>query len=147
VGLSRIRATAGAGNRDGILQVCRDELLIGDLVGDSPSRSCRGDLRICNPAHPRTVRWSHAYEQFGARLRQANPVLIDDGKIHLEVTDIDLDTDTATSSACRRAGRDILPRKGINLPTRVSSPALTQKIATTRVRACARGRLVAPASS
>ncbi|MCF8228106.1 MAG: pyruvate kinase [Bacteroidales bacterium] len=68
---------------------------------------------------------SIGYEGFAHDVKQGENILLDDGKIKLEV----LDTDRKENVTCRIVyGGWLLPRKGVNLPdSNLSLPSLTEK--------------------
>lgn len=107
------------------------KLRIGELVDPAGVSIDEGDeLRICTDRVVGTSEMvSTSYDRFAHDVKPGMPVLIDDGKIRLEVTSLALDTDHGDVVATTVVHGGILkPRKGINLPqTQVSAPALTEK--------------------
>jgi pyruvate kinase len=78
------------------------------------TRDVPGDVTIC----------STTYDGLPGDVRAGDPILIDDGKVGLEVTAVD-DTDVVTRVA---VGGTVSDNKGINLPgVAVSVPALSEK--------------------
>ncbi len=123
---------AHKGRAIGILQDLQGpKLRIGDLAGGTSVELAQGDIfRICTREIAGTATMaSTSYERFGRDLSPGDPVLIDDGKLRLEVTGIERDTDHGDIVSMRVIqGGELFPRKGINLPqTDVSEPALTAK--------------------
>lgn len=72
---------------------------------------------------------STSYQQLARDLEIGDPVLIDDGRLVLEVTSLDYGTDHGDIVTTRVVhGGKLSSRKGINLPqTDVTAPALTSK--------------------
>jgi pyruvate kinase len=128
-----IRDIADArGRAIGILQDLQGpKLRIGELAADSQVVLEEGEtFRICTrPILGTSEMASTSYERFGHDLNPGDPVLIDDGKLRFEVTDIELGTDHGDIVSMRvLQGGTLSPRKGINLPkTLVTEPALTSK--------------------
>lgn len=107
------------------------KLRIGELDTTGPLTIADGDtLRICTlPVIGTNKLVSTSYDGMARDLETGMPVLIDDGRIRLEVTGLEYDTphgDVVTTRVIH--GGTLKPRKGINLPhTTVSAPALTDK--------------------
>jgi len=121
-----------AGHAIGILQDLQGpKLRIGDLDTSAPIVLTEGaEFRICTePVIGTRELVSTSYDQLAHDLKPGMPVLIDDGKIQLEVTSLAFDTphgDVVTTRVI--IGGPIKPHKGINLPhTTVSAPPLTEK--------------------
>lgn len=116
----------------GILQDLQGpKLRIGELADPYSFELQAGDeLRICTePVAGAAHMVSTSYDRLAHDLKPGMPVLIDDGRIRLEVTSLEFDTDHGDVVITRVVhGGVLMPRKGINLPeTQVSAPALTDK--------------------
>lgn len=67
-----------------------------------------------------------SYQNFKNDVKVGDQILIDDGKLKLEVTNIDLKNDTVSTKV--KNGGTLYSNKGINLPnTKTSLPSLTDK--------------------
>jgi pyruvate kinase len=116
----------------GILQDLQGpKLRVGELADDRPVRLEDGEsFRICTREIIGTSDMvSTSYDGLGHDLAIGDPVLLDDGRLKLEVTGIELGTDVGDIVTTRVVrGGALSARKGINLPeTEVSAPALTEK--------------------
>jgi len=129
----RIRASSSQGDRPvSILQDLQGpKLRIGNLTGGTPILIELGDsLIICtSPVDGTRDRISTTYADLGRDVRAGDAILIDDGLIELQVTEVRRDTPNGDEVECTVIhGGSLKPQKGINLPgTEVSSPALTPK--------------------
>jgi pyruvate kinase len=107
------------------------KLRVGELASDAPITLAQGDtFRICTHEIAGTRDMvSTSYDRLARDLEPGDPVLIDDGKLRMEVTGIELDTEHGDVVVLTvHHGGTLKPRKGINLPaTNVSAPALTDK--------------------
>lgn len=107
------------------------KLRIGELDEAEPVILEGGaDFRICTrDIIGSSSMVSTSYEELARDLKPGDPILIDDGRLRLEVAELAYDTehgDIVTTRVIQ--GGTLKPRKGINLPlTEVSSPALTEK--------------------
>lgn len=122
----------GSGHTIGILQDLQGpKLRVGELADPGSFHLQVGDaLCICTePVMGTAEMVSTSYDRLAHDLELGMPVLIDDGKIRLEVTSLDFDTDHGDVVTTKVVHGGVLnPRKGINLPeTEVSTPALTDK--------------------
>ncbi len=116
----------------GILQDLQGpKLRVGELAENQSVKLIPGEsFRICTREIVGTSEMvSTSYDGLGNDLAVGDPILLDDGKLKLEVTGIDLGTgygDIVTTRVLR--GGMLSARKGINLPeTEVSAPAITEK--------------------
>ena len=107
------------------------KLRVGELASATPVTLVNGQtFSICtNEVQGTSELVSTSYDRLGRDLNPGDPVLIDDGRLRLEVVDIDLDTEHGDVVRTRvLQGGELKPRKGINLPrTLVTAPALTTK--------------------
>lgn len=100
--------------RIGVMKNNGAELVTGELI-DITTRETEGDAGLIYITYP----------QFPQDVKVGETVLIDDGKIHLEV----LETNQKDLVRCRiKAGGMLTSKKGVNLPnTKISLPCLTVK--------------------
>ncbi len=126
------RLSDQSGRVIGILQDLQGpKLRIGEL--DDPGSFTiqpGAEFRICTePIAGAGDLVSTSYDRLAHDLEPGMPVLIDDGRIRLEVTSLEFDTENGDVVTTRVIHGGVLnPRKGINLPeTQVSAPALTDK--------------------
>ena len=107
------------------------KLRVGRLAGDTPFPLETGTIfSICTKDIPGTSEMvSTSYEHLAHDLEPGDPVLIDDGRLRLTVTDVAFDTEHGDVVVLRvDQGGMLNSRKGINLPkTQVSAPAMTPK--------------------
>jgi pyruvate kinase len=91
------------------------EITTDDVSSDTPPSSDDGPHRI-----------QVDYQSIASTMDIGSKILLDDGLIELEVTDIDQSTNTVTTVALN--GGPIKKNKGVNLPnTAIDLPALTEK--------------------
>lgn len=100
--------------RIGVMKDKGAELVNGELI-DITTKETEGDAHLIYITYP----------QFPQDVRVGETVLIDDGKIHLEV----LETNGKDLVRCRiKVGGMLTSKKGVNLPnTKISLPCLTVK--------------------
>lgn len=100
--------------RIGVMKGNGAELVTGELI-EITTRETEGDASLIYITYP----------QFPQDVKVGETVLIDDGKIHLEV----LETNLKDTVRCRiKAGGMLTSKKGVNLPnTKISLPCLTVK--------------------
>ena len=100
------------------------KIRVGDL--DEPRRWRTGETVVLssrpNPQTPGAI--GTTYRGLARDLRAGQPVLLDDGRLRLEVVRV-----RGEEVVCKvREGGELLPHKGINLPgTSLSVPAITEK--------------------
>ncbi|MBL7934132.1 MAG: pyruvate kinase [Bacteroidia bacterium] len=100
--------------RIGVMKDKGAELVTGELI-DITTKETEGDAHLIYITYP----------QFPQDVKVGETVLIDDGKIHLEV----LETNGKDLVRCRiKVGGMLTSKKGVNLPnTKISLPCLTVK--------------------
>src|SRR5687768_8096326 len=100
--------------RNGIVKNNSAELVTGQII-DITTKETEGDERLIYITYP----------QFPQDVKIGETVLIDDGKIHLEV----IDTNGKDAVRCLiKVGGHLSSKKGVNLPnTAISLPCLTVK--------------------
>lgn len=107
------------------------KLRVGHMSRDEPVTLVdNAEFRICTTEIDGTAEMvSTSYRQLARDLHVGDPVLIDDGRIRLDVTALDYDTDNGDVVTTRVVhGGQLSSRKGINLPeTMVTTPAMTEK--------------------
>jgi len=100
--------------RIGVVKNNSATLVTGEII-DITTKECEGDEKLVYITYP----------QFPQDVKPGELVLIDDGKLHLEV----LDTNNKDMVRCRiKVGGPLSSKKGVNLPnTAISLPCLTVK--------------------
>ena len=102
------------------------KLRIGELEGDKMELEKGSELviRVGEEIGSKGVVFTN-YDNFANDVKSGEPVLLDDGKIQLEV----ISSDSKTEVVCKvMFGGTLWPRKGINLPkTFISLPCITEK--------------------
>ena len=102
------------------------KLRVGDIDGGEMMLEDNSEIKIIvgNEAG-RNGKIFTNYAHFAIDVKQGEPVLLDDGKIRLEV----LSSDNKSEVVCKVIHGGILkPRKGLNLPkTEISLPCITEK--------------------
>ena len=102
------------------------KLRVGEIVGGEMMLDDNSEIKIVvgNEAGCDGKIFTN-YVNFAVDVQKGEPVLLDDGKIRLEV----LSSDNKSEVVCRVINGGILkPRKGLNLPTtKISLPCITEK--------------------
>ena len=100
--------------RIGVVKNNSAELVTGEMI-DITTKECEGDEKLIYITYP----------QFPQDVKVGEIVLIDDGKLHLEV----IETNGKDLVRCRiKVGGHLSSKKGVNLPnTKISLPCLTVK--------------------
>lgn len=100
--------------RIGVVENNSAELVTGELI-EITTKECEGNAKLIYITYP----------QFPQDVKVGEVVLIDDGKIHLEV----IETNKKDLVTCRiKVGGHLSSKKGVNLPnTKISLPCLTVK--------------------
>ena len=102
------------------------KLRIGELEGDEINLEEGAELRIKVGAERGSAGFVYTnYESFAKDVKPGESVLLDDGKLKVEVVSTDSDSEVV----CKVIYGGVLkPRKGINLPdTEISLPCITEK--------------------
>ncbi len=123
---ARVReAAAAAGRRIGVLYDLQGpKIRVGEFDGPAVAVQEGAEVRFAVGRDPEPGELPSGYDRLDQDVRPGDPLLIDDGSIALEVTDVAGGTVTAV---CLNDG-EIQPRKGMNLPdSEVSAPALSDK--------------------
>ncbi len=109
-----------------LLDLQGPKLRVGDIDGGEMMLEDNSEIKIIvgNEAG-RNGKIFTNYAHFAIDVKQGEPVLLDDGKIRLEV----LSSDNKSEVICKVIHGGILkPRKGLNLPkTEISLPCITEK--------------------
>ncbi len=109
-----------------LLDLQGPKLRIGELEGDKMELETGSELviRVGEEIGSKGVVFTN-YDSFANDVNPGEPVLLDDGKIQLEV----ISSDSKTEVVCKVIfGGTLWPRKGINLPkTVISLPCITEK--------------------
>ena len=102
------------------------KLRVGEIEGEEMELEEGSELRIKvgSETGSNGVVYTN-YASFAKDVNPGEPVLLDDGKLHLEV----ITTDSDSEVVCKVVyGGTLRPRKGLNLPkTKISLPCITEK--------------------